>query len=94
LFVLVTTNRSDLRYKLELRDTLNLAVLLFEFPIPAPHPFTNFGAYFPGYLLVPDHDYRIRVYVNPADGGTPPHSDDVVYVTTRAVVAWPIMRAD
>ncbi|MBP3954981.1 hypothetical protein J8F10_06760 [Gemmata sp. G18] len=90
LTVTVTTNRSDLRYK-----------VVFT-PIPAPPgPTTTsipanggggFTLVIPGASLQPNCVYEIHVFVDPADGGTPPHLDHAINVHTNPPPGMMVVR--
>ena len=78
---------------MQLLDTTGAPVVLRTIDVPAPAPSTNFSGVFPGSLLVAERDYEVRVFVNPLDGGTPPNTDDKLFINTRTVHAWPVVRA-
>src|SRR5205823_9456142 len=83
LFVLVWTNRGDLGYIVVVTDiTPPPPPPAPPPPVMAPVPLTipppggsYFAAEFLGSNFVANHVYRIRVYVDPAFGATPPHMD-------------------
>jgi hypothetical protein len=58
-------------------------------PMPLPIPFNvtpmgnNFSVIIPGSNFVSGHTYSIRVYVDPADGATPPNADCTINVTAE-----------
>lgn len=94
LFVDLTTDRGDLGYILEVLDTTPLPAGVLpppavQFIVPAPGA-NNFSVNVPGAMLVGGHTYRLRVFVNPANGLTPPHLDFVINITAQAVVIGPI----
>lgn len=87
LQVNVNTNRADLRYILTVSDVTP------QPPPPAPPlppvmpvnlnatPTGNdFSFNVAGTTFVAGHNYRLRVFVDPQDGGTPPHSEHVINV--------------
>jgi hypothetical protein len=93
LRVLVSTNRPDLPYIIELIDVTDpLAPFsVGQLPCPAPllHGSTRlFAGDLPGAWFVADHLYQIRVSVDPAAAPTPPHGDDAVDVTSVQPIGW------
>jgi hypothetical protein len=79
--VTVETNRGDFGYILQLSDITPGVVrpgLPLAVPAPSGSPFT---VVIPGGSLVAGHSYRIRVFVSPANGLTPPNMDSICNVT-------------
>jgi hypothetical protein len=79
----VDTNRGDLGYIVELLDVTPspVAALAMQTSVAAPAG-NNFSVTFPASRLAPDRQYRLRVFVDPAFGGTPPHQDHVIDINT------------
>lgn len=75
------TNRGDLRYIVELID-FNVGpqpVASINVPAPGQNPI---NATFVGANFIATHQYRIRVFVDPVDGPTPPNTDFAVFVSS------------
>jgi hypothetical protein len=92
LTVDVNTNRADLRYILEVRDVTPPSSPPGPMPAPialaAPVMFNatptgnDFSFNVPGNNLSANRNYRLRVFVDPLDGFTPPHADFPLPVNT------------
>jgi hypothetical protein len=86
LRVLVSTLRPDLRYIITVTDVTDPQNPGAPQQINIPAPIGSgssmlFAADVPGAWLVLGHKYQIRVFVDPADGLTPPHHDAAVDIT-------------
>ena len=78
----MTTNRGDLRYKVVLTDTNPPpGPVTVDVPVPGG---ANFTAVFDGANLQANRTYTIHVFVDPADGATPPHLDHTINIETNA----------
>ncbi|AMV26494.1 hypothetical protein VT84_18995 [Gemmata sp. SH-PL17] len=95
LTVNITTNRGDLRYKVTFTD-------LTPPPPAPPAPLTtnipaNGGAGFtlviPGANLQTNRVYEIFVFVDPADGASPPHLDHTINVHTTPPAGFTMVTA-
>ena len=82
LVVSVTTNRGDLGYIVELHDTTVMMAMPIQKLVakPAGSPFSTT---FSGAGIVAGSAYSIRVFVNPADGLTPPNGDQIIAVNAQ-----------
>jgi hypothetical protein len=99
LRVLMSTNRPDLRYVIQvidITDPMNPgAPQQMNLPAPLDHFSTRlFAADLPGAWFLQDHKYQIRVFVDPADGNTPPHLDATIDVTCVQPIWWFVTTTD
>ena len=83
----------DLRYIVEVTDITDPMnpVVVGQLNIPAPLDFGSvqyFAADLPAAWFQQDHEYQVRVFVDPVDGATPPHLDAPVNVTTTQPFWW------
>ena len=84
LLISAMTNRGDLRYIIELRDNalppaMPAPPVQLNVAAPGANPITGT---FLAANIVASRAYRVRVFVDPGDGLTPPHTDAVVFVNT------------
>ena len=78
VLVIVTTNRPDYEYRLDMRDSTSM-VDVGTVDLGLPSEYGGVGVFLLTLSgLVAGHAYRFRVYVSPDSGSTPPNLDDIL----------------
>lgn len=85
VLVLISTNRTDLGYRVSLFDVTILPPVLVTFIDTPPPGQTHFGVEFAAAFFQPNHQYAIRVEVIPGTPGF--HNTDQITVLAEATVA-------